>query len=153
MSASSKRAVTHDTFVIERHYDAAPERVFCAFSERESKTKWFHGPSEWGPPELEMDFRVGGRERNRGGPKGGAAHTFEARYLDIVENQRLIYSYDMYIGSRKISVSLATVEFLAEAGGTLLRVTEHGAFLDGYEDAGSRERGTRKLLEAIAETL
>ena len=69
MTSASKRTVTHDTFVIERHYDAAPERVFSAFSKRESKTKWFHGPAEWGPPELDMDFRVGGRERNAPGPR------------------------------------------------------------------------------------
>jgi uncharacterized protein YndB with AHSA1/START domain len=100
-----------------------------------------------------MDFRVGGRERNSGGPKGGPQHVFEARYLDIVENERVIYVYDMYIGARKISVSLATVEFLRDGAGTRLRVTEHGAFLDDYADNGSRERGTRELLEAIAESL
>lgn len=151
--AVNKQSVTHDTFVIERHYDASPERVFGAFSQKESKSKWFHGPEAWGKPEWEMDFRVGGRERNKGGPKGGPAHTFEAHYLDIVENRRVIYSYDMYIGERKISVSLATVEFAPEGNGTLLRVTEHGAFIDDYDDNGSRERGTQGLLEALAQSL
>jgi hypothetical protein len=32
-------------------------------------------------------------------------------------------------------------------------VTEQHAFLDGYEDSGSRERGTRSLLENLAQSL
>jgi hypothetical protein len=36
---------------------------------------------------------------------------------------------------------------------TTLSVTEQGAFLDGYDDAGSREEGTRLLLEAIGASL
>ena len=42
------------------------------------------------------------------------------------------------------------------AGGprrTLLSITGQGAFLDGYDDAGSREQGTAGLLERIAATL
>jgi hypothetical protein len=31
-----------------------------------------------------------------------------------------------------------------------LRLTEQGAFIDGYEDAGSRERGTSQLLAQVA---
>jgi uncharacterized protein YndB with AHSA1/START domain len=148
-----KRSVTHDTFVIERHYDASPERVFAAFADDASKLKWFHGPDDWGAPVREMDFRVGGHEKHSGGPKGGTVHTFDARYLDIVENRRIIYSYDMYLGDRKISVSLATIELQTAGDGTNLRMTEHGAFLDDYEDAGSRERGTVGLLDALGKSL
>jgi len=32
-------------------------------------------------------------------------------------------------------------------------VTELGAFLDGYDDAGSRERGTGELLDALSRSL
>ena len=34
-----------------------------------------------------------------------------------------------------------------------LMVTELGAFLDGYDDAGSRERGTGELLDALSRSL
>lgn len=37
--------------------------------------------------------------------------------------------------------------------GTRLIVTEQGAFLDGHDDAGSRERGTAQLLEALGRSL
>ena len=46
-----------------------------------------------------MDFRVGGKEVNRGGPKGGPVHTFNAIYQDIVPEQRIVYSYGGAPGS------------------------------------------------------
>ena len=38
-------------------------------------------------------------------------------------------------------------------GGTHLVMTEPGAYLDGYDDAGSRERGTQHLLDALGASL
>jgi hypothetical protein len=32
-------------------------------------------------------------------------------------------------------------------------MSEQGAFLDGYDDAGSRERGTNFLLDAVGASL
>jgi hypothetical protein len=46
-------------------------------------------------------------------------------------------------------LALATVEFNADGAGTVLIVTEPGVFLDGHDDAGSREQGTRALLERL----
>ncbi len=60
----------------------------------------------------------------------------------------------MHLNDTKISVSLATMELNAESSGrTRLKVTEQGAFLDGYADDGSRERGTAFLLDKIGELL
>ena len=36
---------------------------------------------------------------------------------------------------------------------THLKCTEQGAFLNGYDDAGSRERGTGGLIDRLASTL
>jgi hypothetical protein len=44
---------------------------------------------------------------------------------------------------------LATFEIKPAGQGTQLTLTEHGAFLDGYDDAGSREHGTGLLLDAL----
>ena len=146
-------SVTHATFTIERTYAAVPSRVFHALSDKAAKSRWFVGPDEWRQARFEMDFRVGGREVNSGGPEGGELHTFEAIYHDIVEDQRIVYSYDMHIGDTRISVSLATIVLIPDQGGTRLVFTEQAAFLDGYDDAGSRERGPRDLLDALGRSL
>jgi hypothetical protein len=50
---------------------------------------------------------------------------------------------------KRISVSLATIEIEPSGDGTRLTYTEQGAFLDGHDDSGSRERGTRDLLDNL----
>jgi uncharacterized protein YndB with AHSA1/START domain len=152
-SNQTTRSVKHATFTIVRTYPATPERVFAALSTKEAKGKWFGGPPEWTRSKWEMDFRVGGREVSAGGPPGGPEHIFVAQYLEIVENARIIYAYDLFVGETKLSVSLATFELAPAGKGTRLTLTEHGAFLDGHEDPALREQGTRWLLEKLGEAL
>ena len=107
----TERSVTHATFVIERTYDAAPARVFNAFADPVAKARWFEGPDEWITLERGLDFRVGGREVNRGGPPGGLSTCSRRCYHDIVPNERIITTYEMYMDETRSSVSIATVEF------------------------------------------
>jgi len=147
-------SVVHAKFVIERKFSQAPERVFNAFADASAKARWFSGPpDQWTQNLREFDFRVGGRERLIGAWAGGKVSSFDSVYQDIAPNERIIYSYAMQIDGVPISVSLATVEFKTAGTGTLLVITEQGAFLDGYDDAGSRERGTSMLLGRLAESL
>src|SRR5271154_2270147 len=81
-------SVTHDTFVLERIYDAPPGVVFRAWSDPSLKARWFAGSSDALGAGYELDFRVGGRERNRGGPPGGAVYTYDAEIRDIVAGER-----------------------------------------------------------------
>src|SRR5437762_9055794 len=106
----AERSVTHATFVVERNYDAAPSRVFAAWADGAAKARWFAGPDEWGSAVFELDFRVGGREVSRGTAPDGNAYSYEAHYHDIVPDERIVYTYDMYLNEARISVSLATVE-------------------------------------------
>ena len=48
-----------------------------------------------------------------------------------------------------ISVSLATLELKPAGTGTRPIFTEQDVFLDGYDESGSRERGTRELLDKL----
>jgi uncharacterized protein YndB with AHSA1/START domain len=149
----TERSVTHATFVVERTYDASPARVFAAWADPVVKVHWFAGPDEWELDEFDLDFRVGGREFNRGGPKGGPVHTYEARYQDIVPDERIVYTYDLRLDQTLISVTLATVEFKPAGAGTRLVVTEQGAYLDGHEPPTQREQGWGALLDALGAEL
>jgi uncharacterized protein YndB with AHSA1/START domain len=125
-----------------------------ALTDPVAKPKWFGGSDgRWEQIERHIDVRVGGSERLKGRWEGGVVSTFDAVYHDVVPNERLVYSYVMHLGEKKISVSLATMELKAEGAKTALAVTEQGAFLDGFDDAGSREHGTGLLLDALGASL
>ena len=149
----SQHKVDHASFTLDRHYDAPVALLYKAFSDEGAKRRWFGGGSEWDLQSREFDFRVGGKEHLSGKWKSGMVSTFDAIYLDIVPERRIIYAYDLHIDGKHISVSLATILFATEGAGSKLTITEQGAFLDGYDDAGSREKGTRGLLERIADSL
>jgi uncharacterized protein YndB with AHSA1/START domain len=153
-AAAPPRSVAHGSFHLERHYDAPVERVWWALTDEAAKSKWFVGPpGEWELVERRMDVREGGRELAKGRFRSGVVSTFDASYHDVVRHERLVYSYVMFLDERKISVSLAAVQLAADNGGTRLMVTEQGAFLDGYEDAGLREQGTVCLLDGLGASL
>ena len=145
----TERTATHGTFTLERVYNAAPARVFKAWADPAIKARWFVGPSDWQLLERAIDFRVGGTERLSGRKGSGIVSTFDAVYHDIAPEQRIIYCYDMRLDEVHISASLATVQLAPNGAGTCLTFTEQAVFLDGYDDSGSRERGTRMLLEQL----
>jgi uncharacterized protein YndB with AHSA1/START domain len=146
----SERSVEHATFVVERRYEASPARAFAAWADPEAKARWYVDSDA----RLEVDFRVGGRERSRGIAPDGRAYRYEAVFQDIVPDQRIVYTYDMLIEETRISVSLATVEFTSEGDGdTRLVFTEQGAFLDGHESPARRAEGMGGLLDALGEEL
>jgi uncharacterized protein YndB with AHSA1/START domain len=147
----TERSVTHATFTVERTYDVSPARVFAAWAEPAAKARWFGDPDQ-GVEEFELDFRIGGREFNRGKVEG-QDYTYEARYQDIVPDERIVYAYDMHAGGSRISVSLGTVEFEPDGAGTRLTYTEQGAYLDGLDTPEQRQQGTGGLFDALGEEL
>jgi uncharacterized protein YndB with AHSA1/START domain len=147
--ADGQRSVVHGSFRLERSYPASREQVFKALTDPDAKAKWFIGGAGYTTLARHMEVRPGGREHLQGRWESGVVSTFDATYFDVIPNERLVYAYEMHLDERKISVSLASFELRAEGTGTRVVLTENGAFLDGYDDAGSRERGTNMLLDAL----
>jgi len=150
----TERSAVHDTFVLDRHYDAAPARVFKAFADPQAKAKWFGGPAEMKREDELFDFREGGRETMVSIFGDGARFGFYATYADIVPDERIVYTYEMSMNGQRISVSAVTVEIrAAAAGGTDLMITEQGVYLDGLDNAAQRRQGTEELLSALGASL
>ena len=155
----TERSVIHNRFAIERSFPATASRVFAAFASKEAKDTWGDtgdltepGPDAGG---TEFDFRAGGHERFGFGYQG-ISYRYDARFYDIVPDQRIIYSYEMYADGARISVSVAVVEFAATTDGTALTWTEQGAYLDGFDGAQApqlRREGTAEMLDGLAKYL
>lgn len=138
----------HATFVIERKLSASPKRVFAAWANKESKRAWFVEGKGFEVHKFAMDFREGGAE--------DSSFTFErgqlsnsTLYHDIVENERIVFSYSMAMGNARFSVSLATVELHGDGEGTRLIFTEQAAFLESADGPKMREQGWTQLLDRL----
>ncbi|MEQ0563545.1 SRPBCC domain-containing protein [Amycolatopsis sp. NEAU-NG30] len=139
--------VLHSTFTLERTYPASPERVFAAWADPAAKARWFGGETH------ELDFRVGGRERTGGHTPDGKQLTAASTYHDIVPGERIVYSTTLTGDDVLATVSLTTVELLAEGEATRLVLTEQDTFLDGAEKPEWREQGTSDWLTKLGKEL
>jgi len=141
---------THGSFTVERTVPALPARVFACFADDTEKRAWFTGPDgfvEKAP--RSFDFRVGGDEFNSVGAPDGPAHVFRAHYYDIVENERIVYAYEMYEDETRSSVSVATIELEPAGDATKLTITESGVFFGDPAEADGRRHGTELLANVI----
>jgi len=143
-------SVIHGTFTVERNFLATPSRVFSAFASAEARKVW-SASGNLDDHRYELDFQNGGRERFFY-KVSNVIYRYEARYYDIVPDQRIVYSYEMYADNVRISVSVATIEFAKNGDGTVLSWTEQGAYLDGIEGRmapGLREEGTTEMVDEL----
>lgn len=139
----SDHTVAHGTFVVDRTYPHPVEKVWAAWADPKKKAQWFGDSSN---PAQIFEFQPGGRESSSGAIPNGPTFNFDVLYQDIVPNNRIVYSYDMHMDGKKISVSLAAVEFWPEGNGTRLKLTEYGLFLDGLDNMEQRKAGTMMLI-------
>lgn len=145
---------THASFTIDRAFKASPARLFAAWATAEARATWFVGGDGWTPLIREFDFREGGRERVVGRKGSGTISDFRATYLEVIRDRRIVFTYEMFLNDARVSVSLATIELWPEGKGARMKLTEQGAYLVAYDpqgdDNGSRERGTRELMDNLA---
>jgi uncharacterized protein YndB with AHSA1/START domain len=141
-----ERSTAHSTFVIERTYDASPQKVFDAWADPAAKSSWFGPPTK---DDYSLDFRVGGVEHFTAGGPGSTVYTFDSRFMDIVPGLRIVHCYNMLRDDTRISVSVATIELEADGTGTRLTLTEYGVYLDGQDTGEQREHGTKEMIKAL----
>jgi uncharacterized protein YndB with AHSA1/START domain len=128
---------------------ASPATVFADGADPALKQRWF---TAGGSP-YSSDFRVGGAESTV--TPGGVAPliTYEAVYRDIVENERIVLTYEMSIDRRRMSIAVVTVEFAAAESGTRLTYTELGVYLDDLDTMARRRGGVGTQLEQLGKQL
>jgi uncharacterized protein YndB with AHSA1/START domain len=140
----------HATFVIERDYPAPVSAVWHALSDTGARDQWFGGGDTFDVSEKSHDFRVGGHGVEDGQWHDGPTSRFVSTYTDIVDQQRMVFTYDMWVDGRHISTSLATIAVEPGDDGTHLTYTEQGVHLDGLDTVEGREEGMQGLLDNLA---
>lgn len=137
------RSAAHTSFTIVRDMPGPPAAVFRAWSDPDAKRRWTECHPSMTREHL-LDFRPGGAELNRMTGPDGKVFVVEARFIEILAEQRIIYAYDYRVGDRLTSASLVTVEFAPGGRGTRMSFTEQAAFLDGHDDREERIHGTNE---------
>ncbi|SNQ47808.1 conserved hypothetical protein [Frankia canadensis] len=169
----------HGSFTLERTLAASPARVFAGFARAELRSRWAKLPGPTATATHELDFRVGGSE--------SAGNTFVAgdltqrleyrgSFLDIVPDERVVFTYEAVVDDRPRWISLVTVELRPrtaasaeserdgpDGGGrevptrTDLRWTEQYVFLvltgDGADDVAHLRGGTLLRLNGLEAAL
>lgn len=132
-------SANQETIVLERLYAASPERVFRAFADVEARLRWGRPSEHAGLVYDKTDFRVGGLDVSRCGPRDNLVYRVETRYWDIVPETRIVTSEIVFQDPRPLSISLITVALEAADGGTRLTFTDQiVAFGGASMIAGSR---------------
>jgi uncharacterized protein YndB with AHSA1/START domain len=121
----STTTATKPSLTLKRRINATPAKVFAAFTEPQTITRWF-GPAGVQKVEAESDLRVGGRYRIVG-YMANDTHEVGGVYREIVPNEKLVYTWAWK--SMPERESLVTITFKPEGAGTLLTLT-HEQFVD-----------------------
>lgn len=147
---SSQPAALHAALTLERLYDAAPGRVFAAWADPEARARWGAPGPDQEIRYLEADFRVGGRDFSCCGPRGEPVFVVEARYEDIVEGRRIVFTETISRGDARLSVTLVTVEVRPEGLATRLTLTCQITALDDPDMAVGMRVGWTAALANLA---
>jgi uncharacterized protein YndB with AHSA1/START domain len=146
------RKPQHATITLERLYAAPLERVFAEFADPVARARW-SAPSEDELIYDEADFRDGGKDVFRCGPKGDLKFRGETRYLVIVSNACVVSSETVDMDGQRLAVSLATLDFEAAEDATKLTVTVQIVSFAGSGMIEGTEYGYKSALENLTQHL
>jgi uncharacterized protein YndB with AHSA1/START domain len=119
------RSVT-DELVLTRDMAAPRTRVFAAWIDARAASRWWV-PQDCTPLSCEMDVRPGGAWRRRMRGPDGTVITKWGVYREVVEPERLVFTYRTECAGVVDSETLVTVTF-ADLGNRTRLTLRHTAF-------------------------
>jgi len=132
---------------LTRLIDAPPALLFKVWSQPEHLVRWW-GPGGFTLPTCEMDFRPGGGFRFVMRSAEGSDHQLEGTYHEIVEPERLVFSWRWTGGDCEDPLeTVVTVTFEEEDGKTRLNL--HQALFDTVETRDAHEGGWSESLDRL----
>lgn len=138
--------LAHDSFVLERRYDAPPARVYAAYADLDARCSWGAPSPEEAIVYSEHDFRSGGRDVHRCGPREDLRYLGSVRYEHLVEDRRIVLVERIESAGALLSVALITWDLEPDGDGTRLRLTTQITSLVGASMIQGSRGGTRAAL-------
>lgn len=121
--------------VVERTYNASPEKVWRAITDKDEMKKWYFDLSEFKPEAgFEFQFYSEGHE--------GQKYLHLCKVIDVVNSKKISYSwrYDNYEGN-----SLVTFELFPEGNKTRLKLTHKG--LESFPVTANKDFAKENFME------
>ena len=137
------------SLTLARRLKASPAKVFAAWTDPEKIIHWF-GPAHTidGSVDAQMDVRVGGSFRVRFKTDDGEQHEVGGKYLEVLPNERLVFSWAWH--SMPERQSQVTVILKPEGDMTFLTLTHEKFFDEAARDGHKRGwTGTLDKLERM----
>lgn len=133
----------HATLVFEREIAGPVEAVFEAFANAEAR-------ATWGVPSPNAvilydseNFAVGGEDRYRCGSRDDPNIHATTHYLEIVSNQRIVFSETLAVDGQRLCAALTSIELTPGGSSTKLKSTTQVAsfvgepMIQGYTDGNN----------------
>ena len=147
-AANSTAPPPDRVLTITRVFDAPRQLVFEAWTKPEHVVRWW-GPKHFTLRTCEQDFRVGGKYRFCMRAPDGSDHWVWGEYHEIVEPQRLVFSWHREDADGKpFNESVVTVTFAAHEGGKT-KLTMHQAVFWTVEDRDAHQGGWSQCLDRL----
>ena len=156
LEAGYDRGVSDDPTILrlERVLDAAPERVYAAWTDPALLRRWWAAAPGWTTPEAVTDVRVGGAYRLSMRGTDGITRTVAGEYLEVDPPRRLVYTWQWESNpdlAHIDGVTVVSVDFIAEGSSTrvVLEQRDH----DDQAARDSHGRGWRGCLDSLERLL
>jgi uncharacterized protein YndB with AHSA1/START domain len=142
-------SVAERELVISRLIDAPRRLVFRAWTHPEHIARWW-GPKGFTTIHCEMDIRVGGRYRCAMRSPDGVDHWKVGVYREIVEPERIVFTFAWEDADGRPGHELLTTITLAEEGNKTRLMLRQSVFAT-TEARDSHEDGWTSCLERFAD--
>ena len=139
-----------NVITIKRIFAASVEKVYEAWTEPAKLMQWFSPNIRWRTPKVDFELVAGGKHDITLRHSDGDEMRILGRYVEILPNERISFTWNFKGGDSEAEESLVTVEFRATTGGTELTLT-HDRQNDPNEKAQAEQgwSGMMELLESF----
>ena len=142
--------LAHATLVMERTYPTTTARVFDAWADIEARKRWSAPAPNITITYETADFREGGRDVSRCIEPGNEDYVARVQYLDIRQNQRIVFVEDITHGDARVSAALISVELTPRGGATQLVLTMQITSFDAANMEAGYQFGWSAALDNLA---